>query len=287
MPFNSIFDMADSWDAGRVWRQHWHKTASPLTTGSGYWMDLSMAAGTPKYNAYVGAQLEYTPMVGTSNFGINTGKGGDAYITRYTVGGGGVANTALPANMLLLDYAGFYPLVDMDNTDYQQLDNTYWTQGRWADGYRCMVVTTTPQTAASPIQVLLDYIDVDGKANTASFYVYNTPAAGCINTFSSVTGGVGNFAPFVPLGPGSKNIARLVGVTLMNSAGGFCAFVLVHPIIEAVVPDSVTPYELEFPRNGVPPFVPNGAYVNHILCPMSGGTASGITRGHIAFVRSA
>lgn len=286
MGFGNVASMADYWETGKVWRQNWHKLASPITSGSGFLMDLSMAAGTPKYNAYVGNQQEFTPMVGASNFGINAGAGGDKWIGRYNINGAGVANTSLPANVMLLDYVGFYPLVDMDNTDYQDLDNATYTS-RYASGLRCMVVTTTPQIAVSPIRVLLDYIDSKGVAATASFFVAATPSTGCINCFSSAVAGVGSFSPFVPLGVGTIDMQRLVGVTMLGSAGGFCAFVLVRPVLECVVYDSITPSELEFPRNGPMPYVPTGAYLNHIFCPVSGGTVSGVTRGTIAFVKDA
>jgi hypothetical protein len=98
MPILSVGDLAQSWNNNQVWRQHWHKTASPVTTGSGFWLDLSMAAGTPKYNPYVGDALAYTPLVGGSNNGINAGLGGDSYITRYNLGGGGQGNGIWPAS---------------------------------------------------------------------------------------------------------------------------------------------------------------------------------------------
>jgi len=281
----SVADLANSWDSNRVWRQHWHKTASPVTTASGFWLDLSMAAGTPKFNPYVGDALTYTPMVGGSNNGINAGLGGDSFISRYNIGGGGVGSGIWPGNALLLDYCGFYPLVDMDSTDPQGFDNSTFAS-RYTSGTRLMVVTTIPQTAPSPTQVVLDYVGSNGVSTTVPFWINATPAAGHINCFSSATGVTSGFAaPFVPLGAGTTDVRQLTGVQVLNSSGGFCAFVLVRPILEAPVYDTITPYELEFPRNRVPPFVPAGAYLNHIVCPMANGTASGVTRGHIAFVR--
>lgn len=281
----SVADLANSWDSNRVWRQHWHKTASPVTTASGFWLDLSMAAGTPKYQPYVGDALAYTTLVGGSNNGINTGLGGDAYIARYNIGGSGVGNSVWPGNALLLDYCGFYPLVDMDSTDPQVFDNTAFSS-RYTAGTRLMVVTTIPQTAPSPTQVLLDYVGSNGVSTTVPFWINATPGAGHLNSFSSATGAASAFAsPFVPLGVGTTDVRQLTSVQVLNSSGGFCAFVLVRPILEAVAYDTITPYELEFPRNRVPPFVPAGAYLNHIVCPIINGTATSATRGHIAFVR--
>jgi hypothetical protein len=285
MPIFSVGDLADSWASNRVWRQHWHKTASPVVSGSGFWLDLSMAAGMPKYNPYVGNALEFTPLIGGSNNGINAGLGGDSYITRYNLGGGGTASGIWPGNAMLLDYVGFYPLVDMDSTDVQVFDNTNFVS-RYSSGMRVMVVTTIPQTNPTATEIRLSYIGSNDKEVVSRFWVNASASAGLINCFSSATAATSGYAsPFTPLGYGTNDVQQLKSVEVLSSSGGFCAFVLVRPIMESVVYDTITPYEIEFPRNKVPPRVSSGAYLNHIVCPMSAGTASGITRGHIVFAR--
>ena len=286
MAFHSVGDFAAAWTNNSVWRQHWHKTASPVVTGSGFWLDLSMAAGTPKYNPYVGDALAFTPLVGASNNGINTGYGGDSYIVRYALGGGGTASGIWPGNAMLLDYCGFYPLVDMDSTDPQLFDNTNWAS-RYTSGMRLMVVTTIPQTAPSPTQVILEYVGSNGVSATVNFWINAMNVAGNINVFSSATGATSGFAcPFVPLSYGTLDVKQLTSVQVSNSSGGFCAFVLVKPVLEVPMYDTITTYELDLPRNRVPPYVPDGAYLNHIVNATSTGTASGISRGQIVFARS-
>ncbi len=286
MPILSVGDLAQSWDNNQVWRQHWHKTASPTVTGSGFWLDLSMSAGTPKYNPYVGNALEFTPLVGASNNGINCGLGGDSYILRYAIGGGGVGSGIWPGNALLLDYVGFYPLVDMDSTDVQIMDNTNYAT-RYTGGMRLMVVTTIPQTAPSPTEVRLTYEASNGTQAVTRFWINAMNVAGNINVFSSVTGAGSGFAcPFVPLVFGTLDVQKVINIEVTGSSGGFCALVLVKPILEVPVYDTITTYELDLPRNRIPPFVPNGAYLNHIVCPITNGTVSGISRGHIVFARN-
>jgi hypothetical protein len=285
MPITSVGDLANSWDSNKVWRQHWHKTASPTINQSGFWMDLSMAAGTPKYNPYVGNALEFTPLVGGSNNGINAGLGGDSYIVRYNIAGGGTANGPWPGNAMLLDYVGFYPLVDMDATDVQVFDNTAYSS-RYSSGLRVMCVTTIPQTAASATEVRLRYIGSNDVETFVKFWIGSTVSAGCINSYSSASvGNPATHAPFIPLGMGTLDVKQLVSVEVTGSSGGFCAFVLVRPILEAVAYDTITSSELEFPRNKVPPRVVSGAYLNHIVCPMVNGSTSGVTRGHVVFAR--
>lgn len=286
MAFRSVGDFATAWDNNTVWRQHWHKVASPTTPSSGFWVDLSMAAGTPKYNPYVGDALTYTPLVGASNNGINAGVGGDSYIVRYAVGGGGAASQIWPGNAMLMDYCGFYPLVDMDSTDPQTFDNTNWSS-RYESGMRLMVVTTIPQTAPSATQVILNYVGSNNVATTVNFWINASSITGALNSYSSAVGATSGFAcPFVPLGYGTFDVKELTSVQVNNSSGGFCAFVLVKPVLEVPVYDTITTYELDLPRNRVPPYVPNGAYLNHIVGTMINGTASGVSRGHIVFARS-
>lgn len=285
MGFNNPTEMATAWNAGQKHQQHIHKTATPVLTGAGYWGDLSMAAGTPKYNAYVGNQYEFTPMVGASNFGINTGMTGEKFISRLNISGSGVANSAFPANVIVADYVGFYPLVDMDDTDYQEFINTADVP-RHTSGLRLMIVCTTPQSAATPIKGQIVYQNSSGDENVANFFA-QAANVGAINNFSTNVAGVSGSNPFVTLGPGCFDIQRVLGVTMFNSAGGFCSFVLVKPLLEFIVPDIITPHEMDFPIHKPPAVeVANGAYLNMLYCPISAGTASGSVRGCFSFVRS-
>ena len=283
MGFASYAEMSAAWHRGQRHQQHIHKTATPVVTGAGYWGDLSMAAGTPKYNAYVGNQYEFTPMVGVSNFGINAGLSGEKQIIRVSMGGSGVANTAFPANLIFADYVGFYPLVDMDSTDYQEMVNVA-SVPRYTSGLRLMVVCTTPQNAATPIQGQIVYQNSAGQENVANFYV-QAANVGQINNFSTNVAGVSGSSPFVTLGPGDYDIQRVLGVTMFNSAGGFAALVLVKPLFAFIVPDIITTHEMDFPIHK-PPSVElvDGAYLNLLYCPITAGTVAGIVRGCISVV---
>lgn len=285
MGFSSYSEMANAWNAGKNHQQHIHKTACPVLTGAGYWGDLSMAAGTPKYNAYVGNQYEFTPMIGGSNFGINTGMSGEKFVTRVSMGGSTTANSAFPASIIFADYVGFYPLVDMDSTDYQPFDNTA-SVPRYTSGLRLMVVCTTPQTAATPTLGTIVYQNSAGVECVARFYV-RACGVGQINNFANGIAGTSGSSPFVTLGAGAMDCQKVLGVTMSNSAGGFAAFVLVKPLFEFNVLDSITPHEIDFPISKPPAIsVADGAYLNMIYCPILSGTASGVIRGCLSFVRS-
>lgn len=250
-----------------------------------------MAAGTPKYNAYVGNQYEFTAMTGSSNFGINTGGTGDKFLSRMSLGGSGVANSAFPANVILCDYVGFYPLVDLDSTDYQAFINNsddplVDAVPRYTEGLQLMVVCTTPQNTATPVRGQILYEDSTGAQNTANFYV-QAANVGQINNFATAVAGASGGNPFVNLGPDDYDVQKVLGVTMFNSCGGFAAFVLVRPLTEVTIPDIITPYEIDFPIHKPPaPEILSGAYLNMIFQPTLVGTASGIIRGAFAFIRS-
>jgi hypothetical protein len=64
--------------------------------------------------------------------------------------------------------------------------------------------------------------------------------------------------------------------------------VLVKPLTQVHVPEIITPVELDLVIQRQPvPEVLHGAYLNMIYFPCSAGTATGIVRGQIDFIRSA
>jgi hypothetical protein len=244
-----------------------------------------MAPGTPKFNPYIGNALEFTPLVGAGNNGINAGLGGDSYIVRYRASGNSSGSHIAPGNFMLCDYIGFYPLVDMDDTNAQVFDNTNYAS-RYTSGLRLMAVMTIPQTVSGVAEVQVTYTGSNNVQTTVSFWVTGVSSIGTINCLTS---GIGYFdrtlAPFVPLGVGTTDVKRVDSVQVMTSAGGFCAFVLVKPIYETPVYNTLAPVELEFPKNRVPPFVPSGAYLNHIVGTVQTTTTSAPTTGVICFAR--
>jgi hypothetical protein len=280
----SVGDLANSWTNNKVFQSNWFKTANPTPNFNGHWLDLSMAAGTPKFNPYVGNALEFTPLVGSGNNGINAGLGGDGYLVRYRASGSNTSSHIAPGNFMLMDYVGFYPLVDMDFTDLQVFDNTNYAS-RYTSGLRLMVVTTIPQSVSGVAEVKVTYTDSNNVQTSVSFWVTAISSIGTINCLTSNGYFDRTLGPFVPLGPGTIDVKQVDSITMLSPAGGFCAFVLVKPIYETTVYSANTPVELEFPRNKVPAFVPSGAYLNHIVGTVQTTSASGSTTGVICFAR--
>lgn len=285
MGFARVIDFASTETTGANWTQFFHKTGSPVSPAAGWWSDLSMAAGTPKYNAYVGTQNEGTPMIGSGNNGIFLGPAPSAGQTKHinAINIQSASATFAPAEFILCDYLYAYPLTDMDNTDYVTMDNTVATVPRYADGkgVMAMLVTTTPQTAVAPCTITYTNSDgVSGRTTTIYTAVSNT---GNLQCSQAATGATRAMSPFIPLASGDNGIRTIDAVQMGSPAGGFTAVVLVKPLCNIMLREQNTVAEIDYFINRPSlPRVYDGAYLNFIFS--SGVTAiSSVIRGQVDF----
>lgn len=286
MGFPRVIDLANDYEGnGEYWTSFFHKTGSPILTGAGVWADLSMAAGTPKYNAYVGTQNEGTPMLGVGNNGIYAGPGISASMTKHisSVNIQSASATLAPAHFVLCDYLYSYPLTDMDMTDIQVMDNSVATVPRYADGLgvRAMLVTTTPQTGVA--QCVVTYTNSDGVTGRATSVYTAISNTGLIQGAQAASGAANAQSPFIPLASGDKGIRVIESVQMLSSAGGFCAVVLVKPLLNIQLYEKNTVSEIDYlMQRPSLPRVLDGAYLNFVFT--SGVTAvSSVIRGSVDF----
>lgn len=284
MGFRSVKDFADEADVGKEWTSFFHKTGSPVLPAAGMWADLSMAAGTPKYNAYVGSQYEGTPFVGAGNFGIfKPGISASETMHLTDINIGTPSATFAPAIFNLLDYLYAYPLIDLDSTDVQEMDNLAAPVPRYADGVgvRAMLVTTTPQTGVARVNI--GYTNSDGVPGRASTIYTTASNVGVLQGGQGSTGAASTQAPFIPMQDGDRGIRSIDTVQALSSAGGFVAVVLVRPLAEIKIREQNTPAEISYLINKrTLPKVLAGAYLNFVFS--SGVTAiSSVVRGFARF----
>lgn len=285
MTFKRIVDFARAAsDDGRNWTSWIHKASSPVLGSAANWADVSVGAGIPRYNAYVGAQGEFTPFQGAGNFGIyagpDAGAGEDKLIVDASLSC--VTATAAPSYWILCDYLGHYGLLDMDSTDRQDLVNTE-SLDRYAtgEGVQMMAVCTVPQTAAATVTVA--YTSSGGVSGRTATFHLNAANIGTINSAAHSTAGAGQRTPFVPLQDNDDGVRSIQSVTCNASAGGFISLVLVKPLMQQVMREASTvsektPYIHDARAVKVLP----GACLNHIFT--SGGSAvSSVIRGHVTF----
>lgn len=220
-----------------------YKSSVPVV-GAGLWADLSMGAGTPKFNAYVGGQLEATPLSGVGNTGIYLGPySGKKYIHRLNANCNS-ANSA-PYFLQLCDYLMFYPLVDLDSLDLQEMDNTQsLTRSTDGAGVQVMIVLSSPMAAAGNCTV--NYINQNGDTKSVTFTLLLSSVLGAIiSTASTQSKSNTAMTPFMPLAAGDTGVRRITSVQMVSSAGGFATFVLVKPLVRLQLQEISVPNEVE------------------------------------------
>lgn len=259
-------------DAGQTWTSWFAKTTGPGTFGT-RWADMSMGAGTPKYNAYVGSQSVATPFVGSGNDGIYVPSAAK-YITEAMIQ---PPATLTSATWMLCDYLMHYPLTDGDSIDQQDMDNTA-PLPRY-DGGQVMLVQTTPLTA-SALATMVYTNDKGVAGRSVTFGLQFSGLTGCLvcahNTTSS------SLSPFVPLANGDTGVRAIESITLQGGVGGFFAMVIVKPLTTLVHLEAVVTESSEIITKGRPiPLLP-GAYLNWIMCAGLNAVATPF-RGNLSF----
>jgi hypothetical protein len=283
--FKNVRSLVESSDKGEGHTCFWHKTTLPTPTATRI-IDLSMGAGIPKYNAYVGAQAAATPLYGNGNEGIYLGalpsSGKTRYVNRVLVQPQG--NSFSPANLFLLDYLMFYPLIDGDDVDIQAMDNTN-TLPRYTNGkdVRIMLVCTTPMTTDA--NVTINYTNQDGVAGRST--LVNISGIGS-QTGYTVTRGISStnaVTPFVHLQGGDTGVRSIESIQLLGPTGGFFCAVLVKVITTVQTQDigvSSEVYSIQH-KGGSLPSLQEGAYLNWI-CQTANTTSLVPFRGEIDII---
>jgi hypothetical protein len=264
MTFRTVNELAAAEaETGRFWQQHFLKTTLPAGV-AGRWVDHSVGAGQPLYNAYVGTQLEFTPLVGAGNRSVYMGPstGAAKFIQTMQVGA-----ASGPQTVLLLDYLGFYPLLDGDTTDAQLLDNAQ-TLPRYTSGedVQAFLVAQVPMTAAAQASVTMSYTNSTGASGrSVTFGIYGEDTIGRLVCQTAVNAGAGGLAPFVPLANGDGGIRSVQSLTLSTATGGLFNLVLARPIASVQVFQDGVVAEKNFVREGLPlPRVENGAFLQFL-----------------------
>jgi hypothetical protein len=284
MGFNNLGRFATAQDNGEGWLSFIHKSSSPATLAAGLFADLSMGAGIPKYNAYVGTQYEATQAFGSGNAGIyapTPPAGKSLHIADMQIS---TSSTTLPpALFVLCDYLLYYPLIDMDSTDLQTLDNPVGLP-RYSDGLgvKMALISYVGQTASA--QYTISYTNEKGvSGRTATGYTNGTAAVGLLQHGNRSGGGAGTHSLFIPLQNGDKGVRSVESIINASGSGGFCTLVLLTPLAQLLVSEANTASEIDYwMQRPSAPRVMQGAYLNFLMS--SGGSAvSSQIRGFINY----
>lgn len=228
---SSHTDFINAYDNGRTHTQRFIKTGAGQA-GDTKWQDWAYQAGQPGYDARIGPVGALTPVVAAKNDAIYfppIAAGMQRMLHKLTLTP--KANNASQATIdfVLYDLVGYYPLIDGDSVDPQDLDNTL-PLPRYADGkglQLVMVNHVSPGVANG--QMTLEYTDSTGTDQTVTRGV---PLNGlnfvCSPARNAAVADVGPLTVSL-LGEGIRRVNR---ITYLTPPGGLHCLYLIKPMAQ-------------------------------------------------------
>lgn len=229
MGFSSIADVTTALDNGQFWSQHYYKSNAP--TGASAFTDMSWSSGVPLYNSYAASPLTFTPVVNTNNKYVFTGPNPPAGQQKYLFSWNmrtGKTTAASGATFVLVDTAGFYPVIDCDSTDLQEMDNTQ-TLPRYTDGkgVRIAIFVSLTNNAVNTNATIV-YTNQDGNLSTLNTSFINESISHSL--VAGITTSLNARAFFTSLAPGDTGVRNIVSIQLSQAIGGLAYIALVKPL---------------------------------------------------------
>lgn len=278
--FNNITEYVNALASnGQVHSTTFRKIPSQASTAN-IWVDLSMAAGFPLPNYYATEPL--VAAVLSSRKGIFFGFDRSPAKTFLTHLGLTTPTAGFVGPFMLLDYVLYYPFVDMDSLDLQEMDNTVTLPRYGTEGLQVMAVAVTPSVGGGSFT--FDYINQDGNLKTSPVQKCNTASVSIASLITSAPATNAEKGPFLRLANGDSGVRSIVSLTNLVANGGLISLVLVKPLCDSVIREVNTTRELDFlQHNMIPPRIIDGAYLN-MICYPSGSVAAGSLLGQAKFV---
>jgi hypothetical protein len=250
-----------------------------------WWVDLSMTTGVPIANYYAASPLTATVLkhktVEARPKFLGVYHGDDVAPKKKFLASLALTtpSSALLGHYKLLDYLLFYPFIDMDSAEQQDMDNTeVLTRSTSGEGVRAMMVALTPSVGSG--QFTYSYINQDDEVRVSPTLFCNTTAASISNIVTSQPATVAGTGPFLPLNAGDTGIKQIISVTNTILNGGLTAICLVKPIADIALREINTPKEDEYLSEKFgPPEIEDQAYLN-LIVNCAGSVAGAVLAGH-------
>lgn len=226
----SIKDVVDAVDSGRVHTQRFFKNANTVL-GDSTWTDWAFASGQPAYDARIGDAATFTPAVAERNDAIwfpSIPAGMERRLLEMNIYTAGSAAGQVRVESQIYDLLGYYPLLDGDSTDVQEMDNTL-SLPRYSSGAGVRAVLVNQVAPAiSNSQVLITYTNSDGVSGRT--VTWDTTLYGL--TKVCYTSGVGGSAAplYCNLASGDTGIRSIDSIQFLTPPGGLFAIYLVKPL---------------------------------------------------------
>jgi hypothetical protein len=228
------------------------------------WVDYSMFGGNPIPNYYAATPLESKTL--TSRKGIYHGEivsPSKKYLTEWLM----VPPTSVytPMEFILCDYLMYYPFIDMDVTDVQEMEiNDVLPRYTDGAGVKMFLVAQAPYIGTQ--QFFITYKNQNGVSKTSPTCASNVGlATSCIVSSSSGTPQALGYGPFIPLQEGDTGIRSVETITFLAPNGGLAALVLVKPLANLAILDVNAPTIKNFFTDAPSlPVIKDGAFLGLI-----------------------
>lgn len=288
----SVKDIVDAVDAGRVHTQRFFK--NPGTAGDSVWHDWSYQSGQPAYDARIGDALTFTPAIAQRNDalffpGIPAGMERrllEANISRVSNG-----SQQVRVEAQWYDLIGYYPLIDGDSTDEQDLDNAL-SLPRFPRGdgvFPVLVNHVAP--GISLADMLVTYTNSAGVSGRT--VTWTATLAGVSNVCYS-NGAAGQSTPiYCGLADGDRGVRSIEKVQFLTPPGGLWCIYLCKPI--AATPwrnfnntsdpsgRGVDEYNFAAKNSFSLPLIEDGAWLGCFYMPVGGGRTVALY-GNLTFI---
>lgn len=280
MGFNGTRDLILAEQEGRAHFCSFRKVPSQASSALG-WVDLSMAAGNPLPQYYAAAPLEAARLEGLRGIFHGDDKAPSTmHLTDWNV----VTPTANCVGRLkALRYGLYYPFIDGDSLDQQDLVNDVAALNPPPAGWKVMIVAVAPTAGGGSLTFNYLRNGVDKTSPTIALNTAVTNIASLATGDAAVANARG---PFAALADGDTGVDLITSVTFIAPAGGLFAFVLVDPLADLATREINTPAEKNFVQTHPgAPRIHDGDYINFIgNC--TGSVAAGIFAGFCKFAWS-
>lgn len=168
MALRTTRDIQQAVAAGRVHQQRILKNVN-ATGADGAWWDWSFASGQPAYDARIGTSLAFNPAIAAGNDAVffpPIASGQERQLAGVSIRPNASGTIQVGVTCEIYDLLGYYPLIDGDSGDPQELTNTQsLPRYESGDGVIAVLVNhVAPMVSAA--NATMTYTSCDGSSKT-------------------------------------------------------------------------------------------------------------------------
>lgn len=230
MSFTNVSAWAAAPDAGQHHITTFRKAVASAATVANDFIDYTYFAGNPPANFYASSPAVAAVVEAKMGFNIPIR---DQFIKSLTVmsAASSATNTTNQNQRLCLaDYLLYYPFIDTDAIDEEQIMDNTVTLPRYATDTRVQMMCVGQSASSTVGTFTVKYTNQDGVADRISQVSYTKVISGGGTIVSSSNNAVTGSHPFIGLQAGDSGVRSVESVTFSGAGGGLMAIVLVKPL---------------------------------------------------------